>query len=69
MFTQHEKDMLIHALLSVKASTERSKAKAKNPRFAPIYDEDLRNLALLVNKVSSLEVENEGKTASRPQNR
>lgn len=69
MFTQHEKDMLIHALLSVKSSTERSKAKAKNPRFGPIYDEDLRSLALLVNKVSSLEVENEGKVPARPQNR
>lgn len=66
MFTQLEKDMLVFALLAQKSSIERSKAKAKNPRFGPIYDEDLRNLALLVNKVSSIEVKNEGKVATRP---
>lgn len=69
MFTQSDKDTLVNALLAQRSSIERSKVKAKNPRFAPIYDEDLRNLALLVNKVSSLEVENEAKVPARPANR
>lgn len=67
MFTETEKGMLVYALMAAKASMERSKAKATNPRFGPIYDEDLRVLAALVMKVQALEVsDGKGKVAPRP---
>lgn len=65
MFTDQEKQYLVDAMLQQVKAIERSKAKARNPRFGPIYDEDLRILAALVMKVRSLEVKNEGKVASR----
>jgi len=65
MFTEQEKVMLLDALMGKKAGLERAKSKARNPRFAPIYEEDLKALAALAMKVQSLEVKHEGKVQAR----
>lgn len=67
MFTEIEKKWLVDALTGYQASLSRSKAKARNPKFAAIYDEDLRFVAALTMKVQALEVsDGKGKVAARP---
>lgn len=66
MFTENEKTMVLDALLKAKSGIERAKAKATNPRFGPIYDEDLKLLAALAIKVTALEVsDGKGKVSPR----
>lgn len=65
MFTDEEKKSLVTALMLRKAGLERSRAKATNPKFGPIYDEELRLLAALVMKVQALEVKNEREVPRR----
>lgn len=65
MFTDAEKRIVMAALVAMKGSLERSKAKARNPAFGPIYDEDIRILAGATMKVSNLEVKNEAVAGTR----
>lgn len=66
MFTVDEKVVLMDALMARKSALERSKTKAKNPRFAPIYEEDLQLLASLTLKVHAMEVSDvKGKASPR----
>lgn len=70
MLTQHEKLTIVGALVKLSQGYQRSKGKTTNPKFAPIYDEEIRFLAALVSKIDSMEVtDGKGKVEARSGNR